>query len=86
VTLHHPLAEQVVAEALIRMDVDKSASHHQSHTEIAGDNPCSQHLSGNGVPVRLPRITLKLGQRLSLRQIEFLQERGISRVFVQAFQ
>jgi hypothetical protein len=50
VTLHHPLAEQVVAEALIRMDVDKSASHHQSHTEIAGDNPCYQQL------FRLPRV------------------------------
>ena len=30
-----------------RIDVEKSASHHQSHHEIAGDNPCSQHLSGN---------------------------------------
>ena len=29
------------------IDVDKSSSHHLSHCEIAGDNPCSRHLSGN---------------------------------------
>jgi hypothetical protein len=29
------------------IDVDKSASHHLSQTEIGGDNPCSQHLSKN---------------------------------------
>jgi hypothetical protein len=39
VTLHHPLAEQVVAEALIRIGVVKSASDHLSHSEIASDNP-----------------------------------------------
>jgi len=27
--------------------VDKSSSHHLSQTEIGGENPCSQHLSGN---------------------------------------
>jgi hypothetical protein len=31
---------------LPRIDVDKSSSHHLSQTEIASDNPCSQHLSG----------------------------------------
>jgi hypothetical protein len=35
VTLHLPLAEQVVAEALVRTGVVKSASHHLSHSEIA---------------------------------------------------
>jgi len=27
------------------IDVDKSASHHLSQSEIASDNPCYQHLS-----------------------------------------
>jgi hypothetical protein len=26
------------------IDVEKSSSHHLSQNEIAGDNPCSQHL------------------------------------------
>ena len=29
----------------IPIDVDKSPSHRLSHSEIASDNPCSQHLS-----------------------------------------
>jgi photosystem II stability/assembly factor-like uncharacterized protein len=29
----------------LRIDVDKSSSHHQSHSEIAGDNPCYRHLT-----------------------------------------
>jgi hypothetical protein len=29
--------------------VEKSASHHVSQNEIDGDNPCSQHLSGNAL-------------------------------------
>ena len=33
------------------IDVDKSASHHLSQTEIDGDNPCSQHLSESHCPV-----------------------------------
>src|SRR5215469_7177193 len=32
-------------EGLARIDVEKSASHHLSHNEIAGDNPCYRHLS-----------------------------------------
>ena len=32
-------------EGLARIDVEKSASHHLSQTEIDGDNPCSRHLS-----------------------------------------
>jgi len=28
-----------------RLDVEKSSYHHLSQSEIAGDNPCSQHLS-----------------------------------------
>src|SRR5580693_4576963 len=31
---------------LARIGVDKSASHHLSQNEIAGDNPCSRQLSG----------------------------------------
>jgi hypothetical protein len=31
---------------LARIDVEKSAYHHVSQNEIAGDNPCSRHLSG----------------------------------------
>src|ERR1700730_5286998 len=31
--------------------VDKSASHHQSQTEIGGANPCSRHLSESQCPV-----------------------------------
>jgi hypothetical protein len=34
------------AYTIFRIDVDKSASHHLSQTEIDGDNACSQHLSG----------------------------------------
>jgi hypothetical protein len=30
----------------VRMDVDKSSSHHLFRFEIAGDKPCSQQLSG----------------------------------------
>ena len=30
--------------------VEKSPSHHLSQTEIASDNPCSQHVSGNALP------------------------------------
>jgi hypothetical protein len=29
------------------IDVDKSSYHHVSQNEIAGDKPCSRHLSGN---------------------------------------
>jgi hypothetical protein len=35
-----------------RIDVDRSSSHHQSHTEIASDNPCSRHLSELHVRLR----------------------------------
>ena len=28
------------------IDVEKSSSHHLSHSEIASDNPCSRQLSG----------------------------------------
>jgi hypothetical protein len=34
-------------EADFVRDVDKSAYHHVSQTEIASDNPCSRHLSGS---------------------------------------
>jgi hypothetical protein len=33
-------------EADFVRDVDKSSSHQLSQDEIAGDNPCSRHLSG----------------------------------------
>jgi hypothetical protein len=35
---------------------------------------------------RFPEITLKWGKHFSGRQVELLQERGISRVVVQALQ
>jgi hypothetical protein len=34
-------------EDLARIDVEKSSSHQLSQIEIASDNPCAQHLSGN---------------------------------------
>jgi hypothetical protein len=34
-------------EGLARIDVEKSFSHQLSQNEIASDNPCYQHLSGN---------------------------------------
>jgi hypothetical protein len=37
-----------------RIDVDKSAYHHQSQSEISGDNACSRHLS----PVRKCSVTV----------------------------
>ena len=37
----------ILAESWI--DVEKSASHHQSQTEIGSDNPCYQHLSAASV-------------------------------------
>ena len=32
---------------LVQIDVDKSSSHQLSQPEIASDNPCSRHLSGD---------------------------------------
>ena len=33
---------------VLLITVAKSSSHHLSQNEIAGDNPCSRHLSGSG--------------------------------------
>ena len=59
------------------IDVDKSASHQLSQTEIGSDNPCSRHLSGvsdSSTPMR---------NRSWHRRIEFSldgQHLGILRV------
>jgi len=40
-------ALQMGRSGLAGIDVEKSSSHQQSQTEIASDNPCYRHLSGN---------------------------------------
>ena len=70
---------------LIRIDVEKSASHQQSQAEIGSDNPCSRHLSavckkwkrfGNGFKRTSTRYRLLLF-RVSL-VVTRLQENGHS--------
>jgi len=50
---------------LSRIGVVKSASHQLSQNEIGGDNPCSQHLSGN-ILVSDWRVNQDLAHKLSL--------------------
>src|SRR5579864_7485933 len=49
------LCLQMGWDGLPRIDVDKSASHQLSQSEIASDNPCDQHLSlcykATGIPM-----------------------------------
>src|SRR4029077_10819908 len=49
---------------LVRIDVEKSASHQQSQTEIDSGNPCSQHLSPGTVR---PPLRIRFGQTKMLR-------------------
>jgi hypothetical protein len=50
---------------LVWIDVDKSASHHQSRNEIASDNPCYRHLDTPATrlafPQNLPALTIDIG-------------------------
>ena len=40
------IPRSIAVKALrLRIDVEKSSSHHLSQNEIASDNPCSRHLS-----------------------------------------
>jgi hypothetical protein len=43
--------QNTLDEAAFVRDVDKSAYHHLSQNEIAGGNPCSEHLSESECPL-----------------------------------